>query len=55
VTITPRGKPGTRASGTLFVDDSSFLPSAVTFNLLPGNVPEGSDVAAFPYRYTIRK
>ena len=55
VTITPQGAPGTRISGTLFLDDSSFVPGVTTFNFLPGNVPQGSDVAAFPYRYTIKK
>ena len=53
VTITPAGKAGTTVSGTLDVADSSFITGMVTSNALPGNVPEGSDVAAFPYSYTI--
>jgi subtilisin family serine protease len=53
VTITPAGKAGTTVSGTLYVADSSFISGDVTFNALSGNFPEGSDVAAFPYSYTI--
>jgi subtilisin family serine protease len=54
VTITPKGTSGTTVSGTLYVADSSFITGAVTANLLPGTFPEGSDVAAFPYSYTIK-
>jgi hypothetical protein len=54
VTITPGGTPGSTVTGTLYVDDSSFIPGAVTFNDLAGNFPEGSDVAAFPYEYTVK-
>ena len=54
VTITPSGSSGTVVSGTLYLSASSFLPSAVTFNELPNNAPEGSDVAAFPYTYTVK-
>lgn len=54
VAIRPTGKAGTRVSGTLYLDDSSLVPSAVTFNELPTAAPQGSDVAAFHYRYTIR-
>ncbi len=53
VTITPEGTPGTVVSGTIYVSDSSFISGAVTFNGLAGLFPEGSDVAAFPYSYTI--
>ena len=53
MTITPQGKAGTTVSGTLYLDDSSLVSGAVTSNLLPGNFPQGSDVAAFPYSYTI--
>jgi hypothetical protein len=53
VTITPAGKAGTTVSGTLYVADSSFISGDVTFNALAGNFPEGSDVAPFPYSYTI--
>jgi subtilisin family serine protease len=55
VTITPAGAAGTVVSGTLYVSDSSFVPGAVSFNELTGPLPEGSDLAAFPYRYTIKK
>ncbi|HEY2551945.1 MAG TPA: protease inhibitor I9 family protein [Streptosporangiaceae bacterium] len=54
VTITPSGSSGTVVSGTLYVAAASFLPGAVTINVLPNNAPEGSDVAAFPYTYTIK-
>jgi len=53
VTITPSGSSGTVVSGTLYLADSYLIPGEVTFNALPGNYPEGSDVAAFPYTYTI--
>jgi hypothetical protein len=53
VTITPEGTPGTTVSGTVYIDDSSSVPGAVTFNELTGPVAEGSDVASFPYSYTI--
>ena len=54
VTIRPVGAAGTTVSGTLYLDDSSVPPGAVTYNELPGNYPEGSEVAAFPYSYTIK-
>ena len=54
VTITPQGSPGTTVSGTIYVADSSFISGSVTYNLLGGTFPEGSDVAAFPYSYTIK-
>jgi hypothetical protein len=54
VTITPQGAPGSTVSGTLYLSDSSFVPGAVTYNGLTGNFPEGSDVAAFSYSYTIK-
>ena len=53
VTITPEGTAGTTVSGTLYLDDSSFIPSDVTFDEVTSNGPEGSDVAAFSYTYTI--
>jgi hypothetical protein len=53
VTITPEGAAGTTVSGTLYLDDSSFIPSDVTFDNVTSNGPEGSDVAAFNYTYTI--
>ena len=51
VTITPAGKAGTVVSGTLYVADSSFFSTAPLGGA--GGLPLGSDVAAFPYRYTI--
>jgi len=54
VTITPQGSPGAVVSGTLYLADSSLVSGAVTYNELSGNYPEGSDLAAFPYRYTIK-
>jgi len=53
VTITPQGTAGSVVSGTIYLADSSLVSGAVTYNELSGNYPEGSDVAAFPYRYTI--
>jgi hypothetical protein len=55
VTITPSGAAGTAVTGTLYVDDASMIS-----NLTPDNgavdapLPDGSDVAAFPYSYTIK-
>ena len=54
VTITPKGALGSTVTGTIYVADSSFIPGLVTVDLLTGNCPEASDVAAFHYRYTIR-
>ena len=54
VTITPAGTSGTVVTGTLYLDDSSVVPNIVTFNDLSINGPEGSEVAAFPYSYTIK-
>jgi Peptidase inhibitor I9 len=53
VTITPSGTVGSTVTGTLYISDSSFIPSDLNFDDEPGNTPEGSDVAAFPYSYTI--
>jgi hypothetical protein len=54
VTITPEGASGTAVTGTLYLDDSSVVPSIVTFDDLFTNGPEGSEVAAFSYSYTIK-
>jgi hypothetical protein len=54
VTITPEGNPGSTVSGTIYLADSSLISGAVTYNELPGAYAEGSDVAAFPYSYTIK-
>jgi hypothetical protein len=53
VTITPSGTAGATVTGTLYVADSSFISPDLNFDDEPGNTPEGSDVAAFPYSYTI--
>ncbi len=53
VTITPSGAAGSTVSGTLYLDDSSVPPGGVTYNEIPGQWPDGSEVAAFPYSYTI--
>ena len=46
VTITPSGPSGTVVTGTLYVDDASLV-------LFGGLVPNGNEVAAFPYSYTV--
>jgi hypothetical protein len=51
VTITPAGKAGSVVSGTLYVADSSLFSFAALGG--EGGLPLGSDVAAFPYSYTI--
>jgi len=53
VTITPSGTAGSTVSGTLYLADSSFISPDLNFDDQPGFTPEGSDVAAFPYSYTI--
>jgi hypothetical protein len=50
VTITPEGKAGTVVSGTLYLSDSSLISGTLVGG---GTTPQGSDVAAFPYSYTI--
>lgn len=54
VTITPSGASGTTVTGTLYLDDSWVVPNIVTINALSANGPERSEVAAFPYSYTIK-
>jgi hypothetical protein len=53
VTITPDAAPGTTVSGTLYLDDGFLISGAVTENGLTGTFPQGSDVAAFNYEYTV--
>jgi hypothetical protein len=53
VTITPSGSVGATVTGTLYLADSSFISSDLNLDDQFGNTPEGSDVAAFPYSYTI--
>jgi hypothetical protein len=47
-TFTPTGGPGTVVHGTLYVDD-------VTDAVPPYASLSGSELAAIPYRYTIRR
>ncbi len=54
VTIVPKGASGTVVSGTLYLDDSSLMSSLITGGVTSDLVPEGSDIAAFPYTYTIQ-
>jgi hypothetical protein len=53
VTITPTGMAGSTVTGTLYLSDSSFVSSDLSFDEVPQSTPVGSDVAAFPYSYTI--
>ena len=53
VTITPTGTAGSTVTGTLYLADSSFVSTDLSFDEVPGYSPEGSDVAAFPYSYTV--
>jgi Peptidase inhibitor I9 len=48
VTITPSGPSGSQVSGTLYLDDSNEAGFQGYF------APNGSDVAAIPYRYTVK-
>jgi hypothetical protein len=54
VTITPAGISGTTVSGTIYLSDSSINPGTVSSSGIGGGFPTGSDVAAFPYTYTIK-
>jgi hypothetical protein len=53
ITITPKGNPGSTVNGTLYLSDSSFISPDLSFNEVPQYTPVASDVAAFPYSYTI--
>jgi hypothetical protein len=53
VTITPQGTAGSTVSGTLYLDDASIIPGTVSDNVIPLNYPQGSQLAAFNYEYTI--
>ncbi len=53
VVLTPEGSASQQFTGTLYVDSLSAASPDVTFDDLFNNVLEGSDVAAFPYAYTI--
>jgi hypothetical protein len=55
VTITPQGKPGSTVTGTIFVADTSLAAGDVTWALEAlSPFPTASDIAAFPYKYTVR-
>ena len=49
VTIAPSGAPGSRVSGTLYLDDDSL------FSLYEGLAPNANTVAAIPYSYVVRR
>lgn len=46
VRITPTGRKGTVVRGTLYIDDANLLNAGIL-------VPDGNQVAALPYSYTI--
>jgi hypothetical protein len=48
VTITPSAAPGSTVSGTLYVDEANLLLYEYFFE------PNGNEVAAIPYSYTVR-
>jgi hypothetical protein len=54
VTITPSGSSGQQVSGTLYIADYQLISGAATYNGIPGDYQQASDVAAFPYKYTIK-
>ena len=47
VTIAPTGTPGTKVSGTIYLDDDSL------YSLYGGLAPNANTVAAVPYSYTV--
>ncbi len=58
VTITPTGSSGARNSGTLYIDAEDLFQFQVNTNVVNLNTgnpePNGSEVAALPYSYTIK-
>lgn len=48
VTITPKGASGTKVSGTLYLDDYSNIVYQ------SADLPNGDEVAAIPYSYTVK-
>jgi hypothetical protein len=48
VTITPSGAPGSTDSGTLYLDDMNAVLFAEIL------APNGNQVAAFPYSYSVK-
>ena len=53
VTITPSGAPGTKVSGTLYLDDVAYFEFGSIQDALV-NFPQADQVAALPYQYTIK-
>jgi hypothetical protein len=53
VTITPTGASGTPVTGTLYLDDASFFQFGSIQDAIT-NFPQGDQVAAIPYAYTIK-
>lgn len=58
MTITPHGAASSHNSGTLYIDAEDlfqFQVNANVINLSTGNpLPNGSEVAAIPYSYSVR-
>ncbi len=58
VTITPSDSPGSRNSGTLYIDAEDLFQFQVNTNVVNLNTgnpePNGSEVAALPYSYRIK-
>lgn len=58
VTITPTGSSGSQKSGTLYIDAEDLFQFQVNTNVVNLNTgnpePNGSEVAALPYSYTIK-
>ncbi len=48
ISVTPTGASGTRVRGTLFIDDANFF----LFDSI--EQPNGNEVAAIPYSYTVK-
>jgi hypothetical protein len=55
VTISPKAAPGTTVHGTLYLDDDSPISeeSADTLSTAGKILPDGSQLAALPYEYTV--
>jgi hypothetical protein len=53
VTITPSGAPGTKVTGTLYLDDTAYFEFGSIQDALV-NYPQADQVAALPYQYTIK-
>jgi hypothetical protein len=53
VTITPSGTSGTKVTGTLYLDDTAYFEFGSIQDALV-NYPQADEVAALPYKYTIK-